>query len=49
MIVIELAKYYGIDPDIMLDKPIPHLFWLKWKTFEYAEIEAKARRARDED
>lgn len=49
MIVIELAKYFGVDPDVMMDKPIPHLFWLKAKAYQYAEIEAKARRDARED
>jgi hypothetical protein len=44
LIAVELSKYYGIDPDVMLKKPISHMLRLRERTFKYEEQLAEHRR-----
>jgi hypothetical protein len=41
---VELAKEFGIDPDVMMAKPISKIIWLQNKLYKLAQLKAMHQR-----
>ena len=44
LIAVELAKYFGVDPEVMMRKPISQMLKIRERTFRYEEQLAEHRR-----
>jgi hypothetical protein len=47
LIAVELAKYFGVDPEVMMRKPISQMLKIRARTFKYEEQLAEHRRVEE--